>query len=195
MTETPEFSRPVPLETLVRQKTLRIEATDEERTHLAHRFQLEGLGSLSATLILTPAKKGREVHLTGRIEADIRQRCVVTLDPVESHISTDLDEWYSQDAMKEDEDEPPLTESGSFGDAPEPLEGDTLDVGEAVAQILSLEIDPFPRLADADLAAYGPDGRDGAETGESPSRAAFRELEKLKARMTGKPGPGRAEKE
>jgi hypothetical protein len=31
-----------------------------------------------------------------------------------------------------------------------PLEGEKIDIGEAVAQSLSLALDPYPRVADAD---------------------------------------------
>jgi hypothetical protein len=37
-------------------------------------------------------------------------------------------------------------------DTPEPLMGDSLDIGEVVAQCLALEIDPHPRAPGADLA-------------------------------------------
>ena len=42
-------------------------------------------------------------------------------------------------------------------DLPEPLEGDKIDLGEIVAQFLSVSIDPYPRAPGATLenAAFG----------------------------------------
>jgi uncharacterized metal-binding protein YceD (DUF177 family) len=139
-----EFSRPVPLVRLgsasFRQ---RIEATREEREKLAHRFDLLSLDRLVAEVELR-RQSGGVILLEAALEAEFEQCCVVTLDPVRGALSHQFSLVYGPVEEKEreialSEDEPAF----------EPLTGDAIDIGEAVAQEFSLALPEFPRQPDA----------------------------------------------
>src|SRR5258706_15563599 len=142
-----EFSRAVPLERIgTGWLTETIVASDAERAALARRFELVELGALEATVRLRRARAGRYVELDVRLRAAVVQSCVVTLDPV----AAALDEPFTLLLGPIDARATP----GSVDlvvdlDEPEPLDGDSIDIGELVAQQLSLVLDPYPRSAAA----------------------------------------------
>jgi len=140
-----EFSRPVPLDQITeRQKILEISANPAERQALAERFGLLGLDRLEATVRLT--RSGVFYRLDAEWQADVVQACVVTLEPVTSHLAERLVERYGP--TESDEIEIDLDPSA---DAPEALEGNSIDIGEAVAQAMSLALDPYPRKPGAKI--------------------------------------------
>jgi uncharacterized metal-binding protein YceD (DUF177 family) len=136
----PEFSRPVLLAHLgaapFRQE---IAASAAERAALARRFDLVSLDRLGATVEL--ARKGPELfELHAAFAAEFVQECVVTLDPVGGSVAGEFRLIYG----------PPEAEATAGGGveeaaAFEPLAGDAIDVGEAVAQEFSLALPVFPR--------------------------------------------------
>lgn len=191
MSKKPEFSHPVQIETLTEPKTFEIKASSDQYGPLAARLGIEELRAFSACLTVSPGEKGAVVRLTGTIEADIAQKCVVTLKPVESHISASLDILYSphipdaNDGDPDEEKEPKEQETKGFmGDAPESLEGSTLDIGEAAVQTLSLEIDPFPRASGAQ---WQPPEDGGTPTEPKEPKGPFAKLAELKGKMTETP--------
>jgi len=144
---SPEFSRPVRIDTLGEgPRALSIEADETERNALARRFGLVAVEALSAEAELV--RKGDEVRAAGRLRARVVQSCVATAEP----IAADLDEPFEIvfrpqiDSARTDE-EVELSESEMdvvFYD------GSAVDMGEAVAETLSLSLDPYPRIADAE---------------------------------------------
>ncbi len=144
----PEFSRIVPVGRLTARPTLhRIEADEPERRALALRFGLRSLDRLRAEIRLSRAAGG--VRLDGVLEAAVVQSCVVTLDPVPSAPADAFTLIYRRgiesaeaDRLTLETDEPVVFE---------PLDGDAIDIGEVVAQQLSLVMDPYPRAAGAAL--------------------------------------------
>jgi len=141
-----EFSRPVPLADVDRRPVQRqIEAEPAERALLAKRLGLAALQSLTADF--TAVKRRGTIIVTGRFDAAVEQVCIVTLEPFAAQVSGEIDEVYS-----ESEDGGDNGEVDIDPDTPEPLMGDSLDIGEVVAQCLALEIDPHPRAPGADLA-------------------------------------------
>jgi uncharacterized metal-binding protein YceD (DUF177 family) len=124
-----------------------IVASETERKALAQRFDLVSLDRLVAQIELAP--QGRDMFLLrAAFDADFRQRCVITLDPVRDAVSGQFTLLYGP---PEAEDPAPVAVEDDI--AFEPLENDWIDVGEAVAQEFSLVLPPFPRVPDADLAA------------------------------------------
>ena len=140
----PEFSRPVSLARLGSEPfRQQIEATAEECRRLARRFDLVALDRLAAVVTLQRQSDGL-VRLEAAFEAELEQSCVVTLDPVAARIAHDFALLYGpaddeQAEIELDVDEPMF----------EPLTGEAIDIGEAVAQELSLALPEFPRLPDA----------------------------------------------
>ncbi|MBP0446859.1 DUF177 domain-containing protein [Roseomonas sp. SSH11] len=128
----------------------RLEAGPEERAALAARLGLISLDSLSAELELTPAP-GSVLRVRGVMRAEVVQACVVTLEPVPQRIEETLD-WRILPSGEEPSDE--------LDDGPDEIESEpdgSVDVGEALAQSLSLALDPYPRAPDAQLPAEAKD--------------------------------------
>ncbi len=150
----PEFSRRVPLMRLGPEPfRQRIEATVEEREKLSQRFDLLALDRLVGEVELF-RQGGQVMLLKAAFEAEFEQCCAVTLEPVRGAISHSFSLIFGPAPDEEQE-------IAFSGDEPafEPLTGDAIDIGEAVAQELSLTLPEFPRLADAmidDLAVAEP---------------------------------------
>jgi uncharacterized metal-binding protein YceD (DUF177 family) len=139
----PEFSRPVDIARLAGVKERRIEASPAERAALARRFGILGIDSLGARVRLAPVARG--VRLDAEFEAEVVQECVVTLEPVRSVVVEQFSIIYGEPSTAEAQ---PI---GEDDDLVEPLPGNELDIGEAVAQQLSLALDPYPRLPGAEF--------------------------------------------
>lgn len=140
---TPEFSRPVALARIPpegRQQSLR--ATPAECAALALRFGIPAVNRLAAELRLMPEPAGG-VSIVGRLAAEVVQDCVVTLEPVVLQVDAPvhLRVLGPGEAYSDDPDAPDDV------DAP----GGVADLGEAVAEQLSLALDPYPRAPDAVL--------------------------------------------
>jgi len=123
---------------------LEIAASDSERLALAKRFGFLGLPALSAR-VTVDRRPGGQVVVEGRLRGRIVQACILTLDPV----AQDLDETFrlvfKQDLAEERDPESGEALVSAQADAPEPLTESLLDVGEIVAEQLSLAADPYPR--------------------------------------------------
>lgn len=163
-TPRPEFSRPVPLARLgtapFRQE---IAATAEECAALARRFELIALDRLDASVTLE-RRPGETVLLSARFEAAFAQPCVISLDPVPDTLAAEFTLLYGPP-----EAAPDGADAEGDGPAYEPLDGDAIDIGEAVAQEFSLALPQFPRAADAAI-----------ETGPDPERdSPFARLRRL----------------
>ncbi len=147
MTGASEFSRPVAVDRIgTAWRTERLTASDDERTALTARFGLIELPALAAEVRVRRARAGRYVEIDGTLRAAVVQTCVVTLEPAPA----DLEEAFSLllGPIGGAADAPSGREVVVDLDEPEPLEGDTIDIGELVAQQLSLALDPYPRAPD-----------------------------------------------
>ena len=154
-----EFSRLVPLAGLTsggyRQQ---IAAETAEREALAARFGLVALDRLSADVVLRRQADGI-ILLDAAFEAAFVQSCVVTLEPVRGTLSERFTLRYGPPGTAEAD----ATATATAEDAVfEPLVGDFVDIGEAVAQELSLQLPPFPRLVEAAIEAGGETDRPAA---------------------------------
>jgi uncharacterized metal-binding protein YceD (DUF177 family) len=154
---TPEFSRPVRLEELSHQpRRYDIEANEAERAALARRFELQGIDKLAAEVTLKSETAGKRVRLAATVDADVVQSCIVTLDPVPAHISTSFEVVY--DRMAAPSGHEVVVDAGDVDILP--LEGEILDIGEAVAEELALSLDPYPRAPGAQVEGV-PEPSDG----------------------------------
>ena len=131
-----------------------ITATEAECAALARRFELVSLDRLAAVVELERQGQDR-VRLTAEFAADFVQNCVVTLDPVNGTVAERFALLYG----------PPEAEAEAGFSAEdelafEPLAGDTIDLGEAVAQEFALALPPFPRIADANVETPPPPSDD-----------------------------------
>jgi uncharacterized metal-binding protein YceD (DUF177 family) len=131
------------------------------------------LSSLSAVFDL--ARQGARIHVTGRVTAKVGQVCVVTLEPIESHIDEAVDLMFAP-APGEAEAPGQEIEVRLDQEPPEPLTGGTLDLGALATEFLVLGIDPYPRKPDAQFAPL--------KVGDDGPRH-FAALEALKKRFGG----------
>ena len=142
----PEFSHGVAVESLTDGETvIDIEADADERAALARRFGLLALDSLTAKVGLTSVDGGL-VRVHGTLAAKVTQACVVTLEPVMTRVEGSFERLYGAGAPEEAGG--PITDADAE-ESPEPFTHGAVDVGEAVAEQLALELDPFPRAPGA----------------------------------------------
>jgi uncharacterized metal-binding protein YceD (DUF177 family) len=165
----PEFSRLVSLARLGSEPYgQRIEATAEERRNLAERFELSALDRLAAEVELR-RKGGGLILLEAEFEAEFEQSCAVTLEPVRGALSDRFSLVYGSAR----DDTPEIVVSG---DEPafEPLTGEMIDIGEAVAQGLSLALPEFPRQPGASIDEF---------LAADPTDSPFASLARLRKRV------------
>lgn len=157
-----------------------IRADAGECRALARRFGLLGLERLAADGRLERAADGREFHFNGRLEAEVVQTCVVSLEPLRSTVEEPIERRYRALAPGERVPEALGEELVLDPEAVdvEPLEAPRIDLGAVVAEELGLALDPYPRAADAEehLPELGPDISFGDEAREP---GPFAVLEKL----------------
>src|SRR5262249_10670876 len=114
-----------------------IEADKNELKALAETWNVVSVDALKADLKIARWKRDG-VRVKGRVEADIVQACVVTLEPVESHIDETFEQIFVPENSKlarhpiQDAGEMILDPDGP--DLPEIFSGDTIDAGEVVAE-------------------------------------------------------------
>jgi hypothetical protein len=135
-----------------------IEADAAQRAVLAEEHGLLSVESYRAQLLVVSWKRNG-VKVSGRVEADITQACIVSLEPVEAHIDEPVEALLLPEDSKlgrqgfEGGGEILLDADGP--DSPETFSGDSIDVGALAEQFFGLAIDPYPRKPGASLDAGG----------------------------------------
>ena len=143
--EKSELERTVDLERMgPAGSALEITASDNERAALVKRFGFLGLPAFSARVTVDRRPGGRVV-VEGRLRGRIVQACILTLDPVTQELDETFRVVFKQGLEEEKDPESGEAMVSAQADAPEPLAGNMLDVGEIVAEHLSLAADPYPR--------------------------------------------------
>lgn len=153
----PEFSRPVVIDRLPDSgQHERLTASPAECAALALRFDILEVRWLKAHAVLTRTDRSRGVALEVAFEAEAVQSCIVTLEPVAQSIAEKFSirflpadrvaAWEEAHVRMGDEGE--LVDPDA-PDPPELLVGNTLDVGESIAEHLALALEPYPRAPGA----------------------------------------------
>lgn len=118
-----------------------------ERSALARLLDLVDLAELSGEgAFRRPSVKG-PVELSGRMRAHVVQRCVVTLEPLPVTLEVDFTRRFAP----ETELATAVDVDPEGDDQPDPLDGDTIDLGMVLAEELALALDPYPRKPGVDL--------------------------------------------
>jgi uncharacterized metal-binding protein YceD (DUF177 family) len=144
MNVTPEFSRQVTVDQLRAEPfRQRIEATANERAALTRRFDLIALDRLSAEVVLR-RRSPESILLEAEFTAEFEQCCAVSLEPVRGTVCDRFSLVYGHAA-----DHEPEIAFENNEPAFEPLNGNSIDIGEAVAQEFSLALPLFPRHPEA----------------------------------------------
>jgi len=158
--DRPEFSRIFHVDRLGSVPVVEtIQANQEECVRLAKRLGLVALKQLAASLRIERERGGVLIHVSGRLEADVVQTCVVTLEPFPSHVEDSFSVDFTTDPTLGQNDSEVTIDLDD--DPPEAIKGGVIDAGELTAQFLALALDPYPRAPGAALEKVGAD-RDGA---------------------------------
>jgi uncharacterized metal-binding protein YceD (DUF177 family) len=175
----PEFSRPVRIDTLGTQpREMKVAAEPEELAALARRFGLLALDRLEATVAVT--RRDDEIALQGTLNAQVSQACIASGAAVPAALIVPFEILFRPQPQSGRPDEEVELDEGEldvvFYDRGE------IDIGEAVAETLSLHLDPWPRAPEADavLRAAGVKS-EGEEDKENPFAALAGLKGKLKS--------------
>jgi uncharacterized metal-binding protein YceD (DUF177 family) len=144
----PEWSRPIPARAVTPEgRTIELDASAAERAALAARFGLVAIDRLAARLEVRRIE-GDLIRVTGTVEADLIQTCVVSLDPFPATVRDQVEGLFGEGVAEAVPDEWIDPEAD---DLPEPIVEGVIDLGELAAQHLSLGLDPHPRKPDSEL--------------------------------------------
>ena len=136
-----------------------VEASPEERQALAAEFNLVAIHSLTGSFRVSGSL--RRVEVSGGIEAEIDQVCVVTLEPFTAQVREHVEVAYAA----------PGTAAPDDQDPPDEIVNGQVDLGALTAEFLALGLDPYPRKPGAGF-AYEP--------ADSKAETPFAALAKLK---------------
>jgi uncharacterized metal-binding protein YceD (DUF177 family) len=163
----PEFSRPIDRRHLIA-RPVRLEATADEREALAKRFGLVAIHQLEAEVELMA--DGEAVDAQGRLVARLVQSCAVSGEDLPVAIDEPLVlRFVPEKPLEEEEVELEESELDEI-----PFTGGVFDLGEAVAQSLSLAIDPYAVGPNAEQARKEAGLSDEAASGPFAALAALK---------------------
>lgn len=133
---------------------LHLEPNEADLKKIAELIGILELKSLKADLRFKRVQGGLVVKVSGDFKADVVQACVVTLDPIESHIDDNFTAWFADPAqaisfnkalkqrdMEKKHGETPIVDEK---DDPEVIVDGKIDIGDTITQFLSLSLDPYP---------------------------------------------------
>ena len=144
-----EFCRPLRLSELPAQGLERlVRATPEECAALALRMHVPAIAALTCRWRLVAEGAGR-IHAQGDLVVALTRECVVSLEPFETGQRIQFVVRFVPEGTESDED-PDSIDELPYGDG-------VIDLGEAAAEQLGLDLDPYPRQpgAVAPTAAQG----------------------------------------
>ena len=156
---------------------------ESERAALVKRLGILALDLCKASVVINRDAGSQIVHVTGEFRAEIRQNCVVTMEPVVSEIHETFESWYADldqavslsKARRDKQVEKGRSELPVLSEQedPEPIIDGKIDIGELVAQYLSLSITSYPHAKgvayqDVEEAVYD---KDAEEICKSPFAA------------------------
>ena len=139
-----EFSHVVKLSEIGNHShNIRLSADTAARLGLIKRFDLAALDSLEAEISLKPEASG--IVATGRFTASLAQYCIASNDPVPASLDEPIHIRFIPEPTDSGEFELEADDCDTMFD-----DGQTIDLGEAVAQSLGLALDPYPRSPEAE---------------------------------------------
>lgn len=148
---------------------LTISPTAQQAKDIARRLNVDIVDNFSAQITLEQLTGSHLIQVQGHLKADIAQKCVVTLQPINTHIRDEFDSFYADPKAvipfakgKVELERRVLntleSEMLDEREDPEQIVDGKIDLGEMVVQYLSLAIDPYPQIPgalDAELPAEG----------------------------------------
>ena len=141
------FETRLPLAQIRDGERVDLNAGDKECAEIAKRLGLLSLARLEAHAVLS--REGDKVCATGRIKAALEQSCVASGEPVPARIDEPFELTFLPEPKGRPDEEVELGENELdvvFHD------GAAIELGSAIADTLSLVLDPYPRGPNADAA-------------------------------------------
>ena len=123
-------------------------ADEATRAAIAKSAGLRALSRLEATFDVTRLDSGG-LQVEGGVSATVGQLCVVTLDPIENEVEEPVELIFVPGAAATGLGPGGEALSVATDEAPEPLRGDTIDLGAIATEFLILGIDLYPRKPEA----------------------------------------------
>ncbi len=143
----PEFSRTVRVDTLgAAPRRIEIAADESERAALARRFGFVEIDRLEAEAAV--AIRGDVVTAEGSIRAGVTQSCVATGEPVGEVVETPFAVEFRPHPKTSGPEEEIELQDGELDVVF--YDGGAVDLGEAVAETLSLSVTSYPRAPGAE---------------------------------------------
>ncbi len=121
-----------------------IVAEPNERVALAAAFDILAVSRLKARLDIARWRRGG-VRVTGEVEAEVEQSCVVTLDPVAQTVHEIIEMTFLPEESVHAAAEPDAHFDPEAEDPPEPIVAGVIDLGVVAAEHVALGLDPYPR--------------------------------------------------
>ena len=171
MVSANEFSHVVKLSEVTGQaKAVHLSADAEVCAALAKRFDLASLDNLEADLSLT--HDADAVVATGSFKATLAQSCIASREAVPATLDEPVHIRFVAEPLAGADSELELRPDDCdtmFHD------GQTIDLGEAVAQSLGLALDPYPRSPNAEEALKTAGVKSEEEAGPFGALAALKD--------------------
>jgi hypothetical protein len=137
-----------------------LEASPDERARVARRLGILAVDRLAAALVVKNLGAG-QFRVEGPWEAEVQQACVVTLEPVADSLSGRLEAAFEARDGSAGRAGSEVEIDPEGADPAEILPEAGIDLGELVVQELAVALDPYPRVAGAEVpAAYKPPEED-----------------------------------
>ncbi|WP_316859608.1 DUF177 domain-containing protein [uncultured Cohaesibacter sp.] len=154
---------------------VKAEADEEACDALRERLGILAVKSFSVEAKVMPWKK-RGVRIEGAVRGEVEQACVVTLQPVLEMIDAELNLTLvpkgSSFARRADNNltggEMVVDPEGE--DPPEEFEGEEIDIGKYAEEFFALNLNDYPRVADAEFSPHIED-ESGSDSSENPFAA------------------------
>ena len=166
---TPEFSRIVDIRNLPN-GPLKLDATDAECAALAKRIGIEAVERLTAEVTLVPA--GGAIEVTGRVRAAVVQLCGISNEPFPTRIDEPLTLRFVHGITPHKPDEELEIDADACDEIE--FEGTQFDLGEQIAQTLSLAVDPYATGPNAERVRQDAGLSDVATSGPFAALAALK---------------------
>jgi hypothetical protein len=154
-TQTSPISFPVDVTRLpAKGVTVSIDADERQRVALAQAHGVDEIAQLRVEATVAPWKRNG-VKISGTVTGKVGQTCVVSLEPMESLVSEEIEGVFLPEESRLGRQgigvagEIVLDVDGP--DSPETFSGNTIDVGALAEQFFGLGIDPYPRKSGARL--------------------------------------------
>lgn len=163
-TETPPFTRNFDLGRLPGAGAdLRLDAKGEELTRIAQWADVCAVEAFGATIRLRKHSANR-FALDAELVADIVQNCVVTLEPVTTHIARAVHRelHIAERTRLKPHELIPLGAGAGDDEVPEEIDGTTYDLAAPLLEELVLAIDPYIRAPGVEFVEPAPEAPEPA---------------------------------